>query len=163
MSAIRIQNQTLITDYITRLQVEEATLIVETMLDEYTFQFENQESCDAEFCRLIAELNAITPPPSEKIVWLLIYHDDSGNCWHKLFSSHEEAWRYMVDNMSRWILDYDEEMWYHYDEEEPFEPAIKYGVVYLDESYDYGWAEKGAWFNYSDYPQWVIYEEKVVI
>lgn len=163
MSAIRIQNQTLIADYVTHLQVEETVLTVETMLGEYVFQFEDQESCDAEFCRLIAELNAIASTPREKSIWLLIYHDDDGGSWHKIFDSHEEAWRHMVDSVTRCVQNFDEEMWYHYDEDEPFEPEIIYGHDYVDPEYDYGWGQGGAWFNYSDYPNWYIYEEKVVL
>ena len=163
MSAIRIQNQTLIADYVTQLSVEGVVLTVTTMLDEYVFQFEDQESCDAEFCRLTAELNAIEPTPTEKSIWLLIYHDDDGGSWHKVCGSHEEAWIHMVNSVTEWVKDYDGEMWSRDDEDEPFEPAIIYGHDYDDPEYDYGWGQRYAWFNYSVYPRWDIYEEKVVI
>lgn len=163
MSAIRIQNQTLIADYVTKLSVEGAALTVTTMLDEYVFHFEDQESCDAEFCRLTAELNEMASTPIERSIWLLIYHDDDGGSWYRAFGSHEEAWTYMVNSVTEWVKDYDEELWFHYDEDEPFEPTIIYGHDYDDPEYDYGWSQRGAWFNYSDYPNWDIYEEKVVL
>lgn len=156
MKTIKINNELFVLGYIVKVEIAEdnISMSIHTVLNEETIKFDTVQECRDTFEFIQSELDKMKSNVSSTI-YVVHCKADEGQ-YVNVFKSHEEAEKYMKEELKGYVINYNgEEGWYG-DEHTDYEDPDLNLYEFEQTDYSYNWTRWSAYYDYGSYPCWEI-------